>query len=404
MRVRAVTIGWTVEWREGKIANAAEIARVPERIRDHFAQVGIELQTVRLATQPFPAVVAPEEVTTFARALCAAAEAAGLDYVSMGPAGPEQLAWASSIVPALVENETLFAAVSVTTDDDRVALPAVEAAGRVISELARRTAGGFGNLRFAVLALCPPGIPFFPAAYHDGGEVALSVAWEVADEALAAVSGAPSLGEAERRLEDRLSQVAERLWTVVEGLAGLLGARPLGIDCSLAPYPDETRSVAAAFERLGLQPFGAPGTLAVAASITSVLQRLPVQRTGFCGLMLPVLEDARLGALAQAGQLQLSTLLVASAVCGVGLDVIPLPGETTAAQLSGLVLDVATLATRLKKPLLARLMPIPSLQPGEAVRFDFSFFAPAAVVPLAGATPQQWFTSEPGQNTGEDEL
>jgi uncharacterized protein (UPF0210 family) len=255
-------------------------------------------------------------------------------------------------------------------------------------------------LRFAALALCPPGIPFFPAAYHDGGPPALAVAWEIADEASTAFEGARTLEEAERRLERSLSAVVQRLWAVCTALADRLGLRALGIDCSLAPFPDEARSAAGAFERLGLRPFGGPGTLAVAAMITSVLQRLPVPRTGFCGLMLPVLEDARLGALALAGRLQLSTLLAASAVCGVGLDVVPLPGESTAEQLSALVLDMAALATRLRKPLLARLMPIPGHRAGEPVRFDFPFFAPAGVVPIEGTVPAEWFASDSGQSSG----
>ncbi len=402
MRVRAVTIGWTVEWRDGAIANAGELAGVPERIREACVQRGIELQTVRLATQPFPEVVPPDAVVRFAQQLAALARTTGFDYVSMGPARPGEDAWIAQLVPALVEQETVFAALSVTDGEGRIALAAVGQAGEVIRELADRTPSGFGNLWFGALALCPPGIPFFPAAYHDGGAPTLAVAWEVADEAHAAMDQVASLSEAERRLSERLTAVAQRLSTVMESLAERLGLRYLGLDCSLAPFPDEERSVAGLFERLGVRPFGGPGTLAVAALLTSVVQRLPVRRTGFCGLMLPVLEDARLGRLAQSGQVHAATLLAASALCGVGLDVVPLPGDLAPRQLAGIVLDVATMAVRLNKPLLARLMPIPGARAGDPVRFDFPFFAPAAALPVEGEVAADWFVRDSGQNSGEE--
>lgn len=399
MRVRAVTIGWKASWRAGTITNGEEIAGLATQIRGALAGNELELQTVRLATQPFPTIVSPNEVPEFARQLCELAQTVGFDYVSMGPARPHERAWFPGMLEALVREERLFAAIAVTDAGGAISLPAVGDSGEVIATLAQRTPGGFGNLRFAALALCPPGIPFFPAAYHDGGPPALAIAWEVADEAVEVLSTASNLADAERRLEERLTEVATRMVRTAQELAEAVGVRFLGLDCSLAPYPEEQRSVAAAFERLGLVPFGGPGMLAVAAMMTRVLQRLPVPRTGFCGLMVPVLEDAVLGRRAREGRLHLHSLLLVSAVCGVGLDVVPLPGDVTAAQLSGIVLDMATLATRLGKPLTARLMPIPGHRFGEGVRFDFPFFAPAGVLAVEGLVPTQWFGNDSGQNT-----
>ncbi len=399
MRVRAVTIGWNVVWQSGVILNSHELAGLAERVRDFLARSSLELQTVRLATQPFPAIVAPAEVQEFAQRLCALAGVWGFDFVSMGPVRPHQGAWVPGMVEALIREERLFAAFAVTDEEGVISLPAVGQCGQVIARLAQQTPEGLGNLRFAALALCPPGIPFFPAAYHDGGSPAFAIAWEVADEVVEILSKAPNLMEGERRLEERLAQVARNLVRVAGELAEESGVRFLGLDCSLAPFPEEQRSVAAAFERLGVAPFGGPGMLAVAAMITRVLQRLPVPRTGFCGLMLPVFEDAVLGARAQEGRLHLHSLLLISAVCGVGLDVVPLPGDLTAAQLSGIVLDMATLATRLGKPLTARLMPIPGHHAGERVRIAFPFFAPAGVLAVEGSVPVQWFENDSGQNT-----
>jgi len=105
--------------------------------------------------------------------------------------------------------------------------------------------------------------------------------------------------------------------------------------------------------------------------------------------MLPVLEDALLARRAAEGSLTLKDLLLYSAVCGTGLDTVPLPGTATAQQLSAILLDVAALAQRLDKPLTARLMPIPGKQAGDPTGFDFTFFANSRVLafeaePLTG--------------------
>jgi len=98
-----------------------------------------------------------------------------------------------------------------------------------------------------------------------------------------------------------------------------------------------------------------------------------------------VLEDATLAARAADGSLTVNDLLLYSAVCGAGLDTIPLPGDTTVETLSAVLLDVAALALRLGKPLTARLMPIPEKQAGDPTGFDFAFFANSRVMGLRAA-------------------
>jgi uncharacterized protein (UPF0210 family) len=99
--------------------------------------------------------------------------------------------------------------------------------------------------------------------------------------------------------------------------------------------------------------------------------------------MLPVLEDAGLAERNNQGLLRLSNLLAYSAVCGTGLDTIPLPGETSEEQLTALLLDVATLGWKLGKPLSARLFPIPGKQAGDLTEFDFSYFVNTRVMAIA---------------------
>jgi uncharacterized protein (UPF0210 family) len=98
--------------------------------------------------------------------------------------------------------------------------------------------------------------------------------------------------------------------------------------------------------------------------------------------MPPVLEDSILAQRAAEGTLTVKDLLLYSAVCGTGLDTVPLPGEVSAGQVHALLLDIAALAMRLDKPLTARLMPIPGKKAGEATDFDFGYFANSRVMAL----------------------
>jgi uncharacterized protein (UPF0210 family) len=104
--------------------------------------------------------------------------------------------------------------------------------------------------------------------------------------------------------------------------------------------------------------------------VADAIGRSDFQRCGFCGLMLPVLEDAVLAQRAAAGLVTVNDLLAYAAVCGAGLDTVPLPGDISQDTLSAILLDVAALAVRLDKPLAARLMPMPGLAAGDAVALD----------------------------------
>ena len=100
--------------------------------------------------------------------------------------------------------------------------------------------------------------------------------------------------------------------------------------------------------------------------------------------MLPVLEDSALAARAAEGLVTVNDLLSYAAVCGVGLDTIPLPGNISQAGLVGILLDIAMLSARLRKPLTARLMPLPDLDAGDPVQFNFPYFANSRVMAVNG--------------------
>jgi hypothetical protein len=166
---------------------------------------------------------------------------------------------------------------------------------------------------------------------------------------------------------------------------------------SFFPFPEQLKSIGTAIERMGVPAAGAQGTLAAASVLASALDRADFPRTGFNGLFFPLLEDSVLAQRSAEGKLGVNDLLLFSAVCGSGLDIVPLPGETTPEEIEPLLLDLSALALRLDKPLGARLMPIPGKSAGDPTDFNFPYFANGRVLSLR---------SEPlrGPFTGEEEL
>ncbi len=349
-------------------------------------QQGYPVQSLRLATSPFPgwaASLASDDMAALAVDLEKLAAVRGFNYLSLGPADPNRPVSYLAIPSILAAAESVFATGLMTAGGGRVSLPAVRACAEIITQAAKISPDGFTNLRFAALGNVPSGSPFLPSAYHSAGAPpAVALAVESADLALEVFKQATSLESARRVLLNQLEEHAIHLQKAMAAPCQQFGVRFLGLDYSLAPYPSETCSSGAALESLGLSRLGLFGTLAAAAFLADTLDRGNWVRSGFNGLMLPVMEDSTLAVRAAEGSLTVRDLLMVSAVCGTGLDTIPLPGEATAAQLAAVLLDVAVMSQRLDKPLTARLMPIPGKTAGDRTDFEFEFFANSRVMAL----------------------
>jgi len=381
MKIRSITYfidpGWPLD--HDALKQAGELIA---SARPAFEQAGYPVQSTRLATFSFARRVPsldPDEVVAFAQALEDIARTLGFEYVSIGPALP-QLPASYQVIPRLLAStQNVFASGQMTTSDG-VSLYAVRACAEIIYAAATISPDGFANLRFAATANLPPDAPFFPAAYHDDDMPSFALAMEAADLAVDAFTLAPDLKSARRRLIDMLEHHGREL-NAIACVEARKNSMPFGgIDFSLAPFPDEAVSLGAALERLGASAAGMHGSLAAAAILTDTLDRARFPRAGFSGLMLPVLEDVFLARRAGEGSLTVMDLLLLSAVCGTGLDTIPLPGDTTTDQLAAILLDVACLGQRLDKPLTARLMPVPGKKAGEMTSFNFPYFANSRIM------------------------
>jgi len=353
-----------------------------QHAKQNFEAAGYEVQTVRLATPAFPDYLHEDDFLRAAIQFEVLTHGEGFDYVSMGPATPDKLVAYQAIPQLLANSGILFFSGFLTTGGKEISLAAIKACAQVIHQAAPLETNGFANLRFAALANVPPWGPFFPAAYHQGKSPAFALAIEAADLAVAAFSKAESLTHAQDLLIKSIESHAHKLEALCDVLENTYQVRFKGLDFSTAPFPSPSISIGNALEQLGLPAVGLAGSLTTATILMDAMDRARFKRTGFNGLMFPMLEDAIFAQRGAEGTLRLTDFLLYSAVCGTGLDTIPIPGDASPDQIQAVLMDVAALALRLDKPLTARLMPIPGKKSGDAIRFNFEYFANSKVISL----------------------
>ena len=347
-----------------------------------YEAAGYEVQTMRLATIPFPKLLngKVKQLPQLAQQLTKLLPQIGIAYAALGPALLEFPESYAVIPEAITVSENVFFSGVMADRKNGISLQAIRACAKIIQQASTITLDGFANLRFAALANVKAGAPFFPAAYHDNDEPAFAVATESADLVVNAFAGQQTIKDGRRALIAEIEKHGQAIDLIAD--AALSNIKFLGIDFSLAPFPDDAHSLGRAVENMGVSKIGLHGSLAAAAILTEAVDRADFPHTGFSGFMQPVLEDSVLAQRAAEGILTIKDALLYSAVCGTGLDTVPLPGDTTAEQIAPLLLDLSALAMRLDKPLTARLMPVPGKQAGDTTNFDFAFFANSRVMAL----------------------
>ena len=400
MKIRSITYFCNPKYPlDEKVIQAA--GEFLAKAKSAYEAAGYEVQTARLATIPFPKLLGEKQINDLpklAEQLEKLIQQIGIAYASLGPALPDfrsledfgSLKSYEVIPEAIAASQNIFFDGVMADKSNGISLAAIKACAEVMVKSAPIDPNGFANLRFAALANVKAGAPFFPAAYHDNDQSAFAIATEAADLAVDAFSQAKTLEVGRQTLIAEIEKHGKRLSKAAQSLDCKFG----GIDFSLGPFPSEAQSLGTAFEQMGVPRVGFHGSLAAAAILTEAIERANFQRTGFSGLMMPVLEDATLAKRAADGTLSVKDVLLYSAVCGTGLDTIPLPGDTTVDQITPLLLDLSALALRLDKPLTARLMPVPGKKAGDPTNFDFGFFANSKVMALDATTLNQPLNSD----------
>jgi len=381
-KIRAITAFINLDRAQYKeqVADALKLLR---RAQTTFESRGFQVQGIRIATQPFPEYIkglTTEQAVAFFKEYDALATREKF-AASIGPAmvnANDSEAQADLLAEILTNTKTLNASL-VVAGDDGVRWNAVGAAARVMKKL-EVTEHSQGNFHFAAIAMVQPLTPFFPAAYHTGFGHQFAIALESANVVAAAFKDAPNLNVARQRLTDSLAASAFEIQRHAGRIDQETGWAYMGIDLSPAPAGDV--SIGAAIENLTTVPVGMSGTLTAAATITAAIRDVKIKQTGYNGLMLPILEDTRLAQRWSEGHISLDALLSYSAVCGTGLDTVPLPGDISVEQLSLIIGDMASLAYKWHKPLSARLLPVAGKGWGEMTEFNDPFLVNVKLQPL----------------------
>jgi uncharacterized protein len=361
----------------------ADALKMLKYARTVFESRGFEVQTIRISTQPFPQYtkgLTNEQALAFFRNYDAVAAQDKFD-ASIGPAmlNADDSEAQADLLAEILKNTKILNGSLVVAGEDGVRWRAVGAAARVMKKL-EDTEHSQGNFRFSAIAMVPPLTPFFPGSYHTGFGHQFAIALQSANVVAAAFKNAPDLRAARQKLTDTLAAAAFDVESQAQRIDRDMGWSYMGIDLSPAPLKDV--SIGAALENLSSQPFGSSGTLTAAATVTAAIKDITVKRTGYSGLMLPILEDARLSQRWSEGNVSIDALLSYSAVCGTGLDTVPLPGDIAEERLDLIIGDMASLAFKWHKPLSARLLPIAGKGPGDVTEFDDPFMVNATIQPL----------------------
>lgn len=381
-KIRAITAFVALD--PGRLEeNVAESVRFLEKSRGRFQSSGFEVQTLRLATQPFPEYtknMSHRAALELIQKLDRLAVQHHLD-LSIGPGFPEDRDDPDAvalITDILSHTRTTNTSVTVAAPERGVQPKAVRAAAQIMKNLSTASKDGIGNFSFAAAANCPAGIPFFPTAYHRGTQMQFALAIQSASLVQEAFAHSLTPADARANLKKIYETQLHPVEAIAQGLSEESGWNYEGMDVSTAPLKDV--SIGAAIESLSGVPFGDHGTLAAAGVITDVLKSLNLKRAGYSGLMIPVMEDATIARRAAEGRLSLDKLLLFSSVCATGIDVAPIPGDTPLDQIERIILDVATLSTKLQKPLAVRLLVVPEKQEGAMTGFEDPFLVNTKVM------------------------
>ncbi|HUE44391.1 MAG TPA: DUF711 family protein [Candidatus Sulfotelmatobacter sp.] len=381
-KIRAITAFVSLD-RSKYQQQVADAMKTLKYARTVLESRGYVVQTVRIATQPFSEYtkgLSTEQTVEFFRNYEALAEQQQF-LASIGPAmlnanDPETQA---DVLAEILAGTKSINASLVVASEDGIRWRSVGAAARIIKRL-EDTERSQANFRFAAIAMVPPLTPFFPAAYLSGFGHQFAIALESANTVAAVFKDSQDLNTARQKLTETLAKTAFDIEGLAQRIDRDTGWAYVGMDLSPAPMKDI--SIGAALEDLTQQPFGSSGTLTAAATLTAAIRDVHVKRTGYNGLMIPILEDERLAQRWSEGNISIDGLLSYSAVCGTGLDTVPLPGDVTEQQLDLIIGDMASLAFKWKKPLSARLLPVANKAAGETTDFDDPALVNATIQPL----------------------
>ena len=388
----------------------AKIERLAGSLVDVCEQVvtkyGVPIVNKRLAVSPAADVAAghgPEAFVALAKAMDQAARSVNVDFIGGYSAQVQKGASAAddilieTLPEALLGTGKVCASVNVASSRAGINMNAVARLGHILKDLAEgsREQDGFGCAKLVIFANQPEDNPFMAGAYHGHGEPECVINVGVSGpgvvrralERRIGRDGGEGLGLDD--LAEEIKQTSCRVTRCGE-LIGREVARRLGVpfgivDLSLAPTPAVGDSVADILKEIGVEHPGAPGTTAALALLNDQVKKGGVMASsyvgGLSGAFIPVSEDQGMIDAVEAGALTIEKLEAMTCVCSVGLDMIAVPGDTSAASIAGVIADEAAIGMVNQKTTAVRIIPVIGKTVGDTVEFG-GLLGHAPVMPV----------------------
>ena len=371
-------------------------------------ELGIPIINKRISVTPIAMVGATSSANSYvplAKALDRAADTTGVNFVGGFSAlvqkgfakGDEILI--NSIPEAMAETNLVCSSVNVASTKAGVNLDAIGLMGRIIKQTAELTKDNdsMGCSKLVVFANAVDDNPFMAGAFHGIGEpetvINVGVSGPGVVQSAIRRAGDCSIGE----VADVIKKTAFKI-TRMGQLVGALASQRLGgpfgiVDLSLAPTPAIGDSVARILEEVGLEVCGGCGTTAILAMLNDAVKKGGVMASssvgGLSGAFIPVSEDEGMIAAAQAGALTLEKLEAMTAVCSVGIDMVAVPGDTTAEVISGLIADEIAIGVVNTKTTAVRVIPAIGKKVGDMVEFG-GLLGAAPIMPIKTGSPAKF--------------
>ena len=369
-----------------KITRLAEnLVKVGEDIEREY---GVPIVNKRISVTPISIIAEScddENYVEFAKTLDRAADAVGVNFIGGFSAlvhkgytvGDRRLI--ASIPEALSSTKKVCSSVNLATTKTGINMDAVREMGKIIKKSAELTAdsGGMACAKLVVFANVPEDNPFMAGAFHGVGEPECVINVGVSGPGTVKAALEKVKGADFETVSETIKKTAFKI-TRMGQLVAYEASRRLGVafgivDLSLAPTPAIGVSVAHILEEMGLEKCGTHGTTAALALLNDAVKKGGTMASsyvgGLSGAFIPVSEDAGMIDAVKAGALSIEKLEAMTCVCSVGLDMIVVPGDTSAETISAIIADEAAIGVVNNKTTAVRIIPAPGKKVGDVVEF-----------------------------------
>ena len=349
-------------------------------------QYGVPIVNQRISVTPIAQIAAATKADSYvsiAQTLDRAAKAIGVSFIGGFSAlvqkgmSPSDEVLIRSIPEAMKVTDIVCSSVNIGSTKAGINMDAVKLVGEIIKETAEITPEGFGCAKVVIFCNAVEDNPFMAGAFHGSGEADAVINVGVSGPGV--VKAALENHEAETLTE--IAEIVKKTAFKITRVGELIGQKasqmlgiPFGIlDLSLAPTPAVGDSVARILEEMGLSVTGTHGTTAALALLNDAVKKGGMMASsavgGLSGAFIPVSEDEGMIEAATNGILTLDKLEAMTAVCSVGLDMIAVPGDTSATTISGIIADEAAIGMINTKTTAVRIIPVPGGKVGDSVEF-----------------------------------